>query len=47
MKKKALFIFNPHAGKGQIKARILDIVDRLTKDGYDVVVHPTQSQGMQ
>lgn len=45
MKKKALFIFNPHAGKGQIKTRLLDVVDKLTKDGYDVTVHPTQSRG--
>lgn len=45
MKKKALFIFNPHAGKGQIKTRLLDVVDALTKDGYDVMVHPTQSRG--
>ncbi len=45
MKKKALFIFNPHAGKGQIKTRLLDVVDALTKDGYDVTVHPTQSRG--
>lgn len=45
MKKKALFIFNPHAGKGQIKTRLLDVVDVLTKDGYDVMVHPTQSRG--
>ena len=45
MKKKALFIFNPHAGKGQIKTKLLDVVDALTKDGYDVTVHPTQSRG--
>ncbi|MCM1103425.1 MAG: YegS/Rv2252/BmrU family lipid kinase [Clostridium sp.] len=45
MKKKALFIFNPHAGKGQVKSRLLDVVDVLTKDGYDVTVHPTQSRG--
>lgn len=43
--KKALFIVNPHAGKGQIKNHLLMIVDILTKAGYIVTVYTTQSQG--
>ncbi len=45
MEKKALFIFNPHAGKGQIKSCLLDIIDLLTQNGYEVTAHPTQSRG--
>ena len=34
--KKLLFVFNPHAGKGQIKDNLCDIVDIFTKGGYEV-----------
>lgn len=40
--KKALFIVNPHAGKGNIKFHLLEIVDILTKAGYQVTVYTTQ-----
>ena len=40
--KKLLFVFNPHAGKGQIKDNLCDIVDIFTKGGYEVVTYPTQ-----
>lgn len=40
-----LFVFNPHSGKAQIKNKLCDIVDIFTKDGYDVLVHPTQYGG--
>ena len=43
--KKALFVVNPHAGKGQIKNHLLAIVDILTKAGYVVTVYTTQCQG--
>ena len=42
MKKKALFIFNPHSGKGQIKNHLLNIIDILVKAEYEVTVYPTQ-----
>lgn len=42
MNKKAYFIFNPYAGKGLIKTHLLDIVDTLTKAGYEVTTYPTQ-----
>ena len=43
--KKALFLFNPHAGKGKIIANISAITDILTKAGYLVTTYPTQSKG--
>lgn len=43
--KKALFVVNPHAGKGLIKNHLLTIVDILTKAGYVVTVYTTQCQG--
>lgn len=42
--KKLLFILNPHAGKAQIKGRLLQIVDLMVKKGYDVTVYPTQAK---
>jgi diacylglycerol kinase (ATP) len=41
-KKKMLFIFNPRSGKGQIRNKLLDIIDVFVKGGYEVIVHPTQ-----
>lgn len=43
MLKKLLFVFNPHAGKGQIKANLCDIIDIFTKGGYEVTAYPTQA----
>ncbi|MDE7266400.1 MAG: diacylglycerol kinase family lipid kinase [Lachnospiraceae bacterium] len=45
MSKKALFIFNPHSGKGLIKNHLLEITDILVKADYEVTVYPTQSRG--
>lgn len=42
MEKKMLFIFNPKAGKGKIKANLLDIVDIFNKGGYEVIIYSTQ-----
>ena len=41
--KKLLFVYNPHAGKGQIKNYLCDITDIFTKGGYEVVCYPTQA----
>lgn len=43
--KKLLFIYNPKAGKGQIKTHLLDIIDIFTKAGYEVTAYPTQFAG--
>lgn len=43
--KKALFVVNPHSGKGLIRNHLLEIVDILVKNGYEVTVYPTQGRG--
>ena len=44
MSQKLLFIFNTHAGKGQIKNHLVDIVDMMVKAGFDVTIYTTQAQ---
>lgn len=41
--KKMLFVFNPHAGKGQIKAHLCEIIDLFTAGGYEVLAYATQA----
>ena len=41
-KKKMLLIINPRSGKGQIRTRLLDILDIFIKAGYQVQVNVTQ-----
>ena len=43
--KQLLFIFNPTAGKGQIRGSLAGIVDQFTKLGYLVTIYPTQGKG--
>lgn len=45
MEKKLLFVYNPHAGKAQIRSNLLDIIDIFTKAGYIVTARPTQKRG--
>lgn len=45
MGKKLLFIYNPKAGKAQIKSKLADILDVFAKAGYEMTVVPTQKQG--
>lgn len=45
MKKKMLFIYNPRAGKSQIRSNLLDMIDIFVKAGYEVTAYPTQAQG--
>lgn len=45
MEKKLLFVYNPHAGKAQIRSNLLDIIDIFTKAGYTVTARPTQKPG--
>lgn len=44
-RKKMLFIYNPHAGKAQIRSNLLDMIDIFTKAGYEVTAYPTQKKG--
>lgn len=43
--KRLLFVYNPKAGKAQIRSNLLDIIDIFVKAGYEVTAYPTQSKG--
>ncbi|MGN0666929.1 MAG: diacylglycerol/lipid kinase family protein [Huintestinicola sp.] len=43
-RKKMLFVYNQHAGKGQLINYLAEVLDRFTKGGYDVTVRPTQAK---
>lgn len=45
MGKQMLFIYNPRAGKAQIRSNLLDIIDVFVKAGYEVTAYPTQGAG--
>jgi len=45
MKKRMLFIYNPKAGKAQIKSKLADILDIFAKADYEITVHPTRRAG--
>lgn len=45
MGKRMLFVYNPRAGKAQIRSNLLDIIDIFVKAGYEVTVYPTQTAG--
>ena len=42
---RLLFLYNPHAGKGQMKSKISDFADCFTKAGWLVTIRPTQGRG--
>ena len=44
-RKKLLFIYNPKAGKEQIRMRLSDILNTFAKNGYEITVYPTQYAG--
>lgn len=41
-KRKLLFVLNPFSGKGEIRNKLMDIVDIFVKNGYTVTIHTTQ-----
>ncbi len=45
MDKNMLFVYNPRAGKAQIRSNLLDIIDIFVKAGYEVTAYPTQAPG--
>ncbi|MBO4940989.1 MAG: YegS/Rv2252/BmrU family lipid kinase [Clostridia bacterium] len=45
MSKRMLFVFNPLSGKGNIKNKLLGIINIFVKNGWEVTVRPTQSAG--
>lgn len=45
MRKKLLFIYNPHAGKGKIKSLLSDIIEMFVKHDYEVTTYTTLGKG--
>lgn len=45
MRKKALFVYNPKAGKAMIRSRLSDILEVLEQGGYETTVRPTAGKG--
>lgn len=43
--KKMLFIYNPKAGKAQIKNKLSDILEVFRENGYLVTIYPTGGKG--
>ena len=43
--KKMLFIYNPKAGKAQIRSKLSDILELFADGGYEVTVTPTRKRG--
>lgn len=43
--KKMLFIYNPKAGKAQIRNKLADILDVFARGGYEITICPTQRSG--
>lgn len=43
--RKMLFVYNPKAGKAQIKGKLADILDIFAKEGYEITICPTQKPG--
>jgi YegS/Rv2252/BmrU family lipid kinase len=39
---KLFFIYNPHAGKQQIKGKLYGIIQTLSEAGYELTVYPTK-----
>lgn len=45
MKKKALFVYNPKAGKAMIRGKLSEILELLEQSGYETTVRPTTKRG--
>ncbi len=43
--KKLLFIYNPHAGRGQVRGKLAEILNAFTKAGCLCTAYPTQAPG--
>ncbi len=42
--KKLFFLYNPKAGRGQVRLFLSEMVDLFVKAGYEVTVYPTQDK---
>ena len=42
---RALFVYNPKAGKAMIRSKLSDILELLEQGGYETLVRPTTKRG--
>lgn len=42
MSKRMLFIYNPRAGKSQIRGKLADILDKFAEGEFDITIKPTR-----
>lgn len=40
-----MFVLNPHAGKGEIRQKLLAVIEKFNGEGYDTLVYPTAHSG--
>ena len=40
-----MFIYNPKSGKGQIRTHLADVIERLSREGYEITIYPTGAAG--
>lgn len=40
-----MFVLNPHAGKGEIRQKLLAVIEKFNGAGYDTLVYPTAHSG--
>lgn len=45
MDKRLLFVYNPRAGKAQIRTKLADILDIFAVRDYDITIFPTRKHG--
>ncbi len=45
MKKKMLFVYNPKAGKAQIRSKLFHLIQIFSAAGYEITVYPTRAAG--
>ena len=45
MEKRLLFVLNPQAGKGEIRQKLLPVIQIFNEYGYEVTVRPTRRAG--
>lgn len=42
LEKKLFFIYNPHAGKENIKGKLYGIIQAMSDAGYAITIYPTR-----
>ena len=45
MTEKVLFVYNPAAGKGTLRNKIADVIDKMMNKQFDVTIVATQKVG--